>query len=337
VVAIDYYRKRAKAQPDCQGWKTGIIIQKNGEMIYREGTILLDGEVLLGGWFEGTPKGWTVAMKKDVNLKRYIKKTQAGQVTRFWSEDNQPEQIAKVAESQGLRAAWPDEFQGLYVDAERQSELAQDKLDKAVETSATVPVDLEKTLGKPEGGATDPETEEKTKLKVDDIYALFPEGVSNKDRDEFIKSHRKGERLNQSEMQNNVKNFDVYYAYWNKEGEPETEGKSEEKQACEVHQMTRIETPEGHFFECKLCGKKEAIEGKTEATEKMPEPEKTGPVDEEGAERAKVIKLIKEYPIDTQFRAKAIMSIPTAPGFSPPSLDGCNLLLEECAKITSKG
>jgi hypothetical protein len=73
-------------------------------------------------------------MRKEVNLKRYIKKTKEGFVTRFWSTDNQPEQIAKVAESQMLRAAWPDEFQGLYVDSEIQSRNAQEDLDAAVST-----------------------------------------------------------------------------------------------------------------------------------------------------------------------------------------------------------
>jgi len=99
---------------------------------------LLDDEKLIGGWAEATPEGWTVPMRKEVNLKRYIKKTKEGVVTRFWSTDNQPEQIAKVAESQMLRAAWPDEFQGLYVDSEIQSRNAQEDLDAAVSTATPI-------------------------------------------------------------------------------------------------------------------------------------------------------------------------------------------------------
>jgi phage recombination protein Bet len=135
ITSIDYYRKRARAQKDCKGWTYGIIILGDkGQPVYRNGCLLLDDEKLIGGWAEATPEGWTVPMRKEVNLKRYIKKTKEGVVTRFWSTDNQPEQIAKVAESQMLRAAWPDEFQGLYVDSEIQSRNAQEDLDAAVST-----------------------------------------------------------------------------------------------------------------------------------------------------------------------------------------------------------
>lgn len=137
IVSIDYYRKRARAQEDCVGWKTGIVVKNlDGKMEYREGCIKLDGETLLGGWFEATPRGFDIPMKKIVPLERYIKRTNEGKITRFWSEMNQPEQISKVAESQGLRATWPDEFQGLYTDAERESMDAQAGFQQGVVTAA---------------------------------------------------------------------------------------------------------------------------------------------------------------------------------------------------------
>jgi phage recombination protein Bet len=144
VTSIDYYRKRARAKPDCRGWKKGIVLlDADGKLAYREGCILLDGEKLIGGWAEAKPEKIEVPFRVEVNLKRYIKKTKEGAITRFWSEENQPEQIAKVAESQCLRMAWTDEFQGLYTDAEAQSRDAQDELNSAVSTpSAGEPDDL---------------------------------------------------------------------------------------------------------------------------------------------------------------------------------------------------
>ena len=53
--------------------------------------------------------------------------------------ETQPEMIAKVAESQLLRALWPDEFQGLYVDSEVASRDAQEDLNTAVSTSSSEP------------------------------------------------------------------------------------------------------------------------------------------------------------------------------------------------------
>lgn len=112
VVAIDFYRSRAKAMPDCTGWEKGVIcLKENGELRYSKG-LVLPGEKLVGGWFRATPKGWAQPLELEVNLTGYIKKKQDGSITRFWSPENQPSQIMKVAESQGLRTVWPDEFAG---------------------------------------------------------------------------------------------------------------------------------------------------------------------------------------------------------------------------------
>jgi len=118
VTSIDYFRSRAKAQPDCQGWKKGLIVQGKLGSIHDSAGILLEGEKLIGGFFEAKPIGWDEIVRLEVNLAGYIKKTKEGQITKFWQADNQPTMISKVAESQGLRQLWPDEFQGLYEEAE---------------------------------------------------------------------------------------------------------------------------------------------------------------------------------------------------------------------------
>jgi len=60
IVSIDFFRKRARAMPDCQGWQKGIILNRDGEVIRTTG-LMLDGDELLGGWFRGRPQGWEVA------------------------------------------------------------------------------------------------------------------------------------------------------------------------------------------------------------------------------------------------------------------------------------
>lgn len=119
IVSIDYFRARSRAQDDCQGWKTGVIVKGvDGNLEYREGSIVLDEEQLIGGWFRAKPKGWSDEYMWTVSLKPFVKTTRDGKPTRFWQLDNQPYMIAKVAESQGLRRLWPDEFQGLFVEEE---------------------------------------------------------------------------------------------------------------------------------------------------------------------------------------------------------------------------
>jgi len=127
ITSIDYFRKRAKAQRDCKGWRKGIIVERKGEIVYSDG-LMLDDDILLGGWFKAKPEGWEEPFVLEVNLKGYIKKTKDGAITKFWQKENQPTQIAKVAESQGLRTLWPDEFQQLYT----QEELGEANTFKAV-------------------------------------------------------------------------------------------------------------------------------------------------------------------------------------------------------------
>jgi phage recombination protein Bet len=118
VTSVDYFRKRARAQKDCKGWKSGIIVEDREGKVHDTAGLFRDGEKLLGGWFEAKPEGWTDPLRIEVNLRGYIKKTKEGNATRFWSVENQPSQIQKVAESQGLRKLWPDEFQGIYSEEE---------------------------------------------------------------------------------------------------------------------------------------------------------------------------------------------------------------------------
>lgn len=114
VTSIDYFRSRARAQTDCKGWKKGIIVQLDDGSVKDSAGLILEGEKLVGGFFEAKPEGWDYPFRLEVNLDGFIKKTRQGKITRFWEESKQPIMIAKVAESQGLRTLWPDEFQGMY-------------------------------------------------------------------------------------------------------------------------------------------------------------------------------------------------------------------------------
>ena len=118
IASIDYFRARARAQKDCRGWKRGVIVQDKDGNIKDTAGLVLEGETLVGGFFEATPEGWAEPMRLEVNLRGYIKKTGTGQITKFWKPDNQPTMIAKVAEGQGLRSVWPGEFAKMYESSE---------------------------------------------------------------------------------------------------------------------------------------------------------------------------------------------------------------------------
>jgi phage recombination protein Bet len=133
VTSIDFFRKRARAQKDCVGWESGIIVQGKDGIKFTNG-LILESEKLLGGWAKATPDGWKVEQRLEVNLAgylRYRKEKESGkkELTRFWEPENQAMMIAKVAESQLLRRLWPDEFQGLHTAEEVDSGLAEGAID----------------------------------------------------------------------------------------------------------------------------------------------------------------------------------------------------------------
>lgn len=119
ITSIDFYRKQAKAQPDCKGWTKGVILwDPEGKKEIRTNGLVPPGLKLIGAWFKAKPQGWEVDFDLEVNLNGYIKKTRDGNPTQFWSEANQPSQIMKVAEAQGLRTIWPGLFQNIYEESE---------------------------------------------------------------------------------------------------------------------------------------------------------------------------------------------------------------------------
>lgn len=108
VIAKDVYLKRAKRNPDYQGFEAGIcLLDKDNNYVEREGTVLLADEKLIGGWAEVYLKNWKKPLK----------------VTASFSENSKNQStwlsmpclmIRKVAIVQALREAFPEDLGGLY-------------------------------------------------------------------------------------------------------------------------------------------------------------------------------------------------------------------------------
>nr|BDD43628.1 hypothetical protein 8 [Dehalococcoidia bacterium] len=157
-----------------------MVIQRTGssppELEFREGHMVLDGENLVGGWFEAKPKGWDVTKKHTVGLKAYIKKKRTGEITQFWKEDKQPGMIEKVAEVQGLRSVFPSEFGNLYIQEEITDMITPD-------TMAALP------NGSPPEKKREADTSTFDKLAIERLGASYP----NKHLDTFIEACAKAQ------------------------------------------------------------------------------------------------------------------------------------------------
>lgn len=101
IVGIKAYLRWANDYVEYAGYKSGVIIKAQGQPLeYREGAIVLDGEVLVGGWCEVYRHDWKVAPRRSVMLKEYDKHQSV------WL-DKPATMIEKVAIVQGHSRAFP--------------------------------------------------------------------------------------------------------------------------------------------------------------------------------------------------------------------------------------
>lgn len=114
VVSKDYYLRHATKNPKCTGFRAGVIVKNaEGSLEEREGTLVLPGEELLGGWATVYRDGWQVPLHHRVSLQEYERKTKEGELTQSWAK-MPATMIRKVALVQALREVFPEDFAGLY-------------------------------------------------------------------------------------------------------------------------------------------------------------------------------------------------------------------------------
>ena len=116
IVKKDYYMQNAYKNPDYKGFSAGIIVmQENGAIVERQGTVLSSSEELLGGWAKiQTEKHGEYYV--SVGVEEYQTKKMDGSVNAMWR--NKPAtMIRKVALSQALREAFP-EYSNTYTEDE---------------------------------------------------------------------------------------------------------------------------------------------------------------------------------------------------------------------------
>lgn len=109
VVSKDYFVRTATQQPTFDGFKAGVVIvNAQGQMIYREGSIVgATTERLVGGWAEVYDKARKQPSRAEVSLSEY------DQQRALW-KSKPATMIRKVALVQALREAYPGAYGGIY-------------------------------------------------------------------------------------------------------------------------------------------------------------------------------------------------------------------------------
>ena len=119
VVGKETYMKRAMRNPAYAGLEAGVVVMlPDGLLDNRVGSIVLEGEKLVGGWAKVYVKGWQVPMMVTVSFDEYVGRKSNGEVTQQWST-KPASMIRKVAVVQALREAFPEDLGGMYTAEER--------------------------------------------------------------------------------------------------------------------------------------------------------------------------------------------------------------------------
>lgn len=115
VPGKDLFLKRATRNRRFQGYNAGVTIcNKDGVIERRKGSMYSKRkEYLIGGWAEVYLEGYQAPIYNEVSFEEYAGRTKDGNLNSMWT--NKPgTMIRKVALSQALREAFPEDLGGLY-------------------------------------------------------------------------------------------------------------------------------------------------------------------------------------------------------------------------------
>lgn len=114
VTGKDALEKRAMRNPNYAGREAGVVISfpETGQLENRVGTIVLEGEDLVGGWAKVYVKGWEHPLMVTVSFEEYCQKKDGKPVSNWATKP--ATMIRKVAIVQALREAFPEDLSGMY-------------------------------------------------------------------------------------------------------------------------------------------------------------------------------------------------------------------------------
>lgn len=131
ITSKEAYMKKAERNPNFDGMKAGIIVERDKEILELEGSFCLKTDTLLGGWAEVYKKDKGFPYKAKINLEEYDK----GQST--WNKMPKT-MIRKTAIVQALREAFPEDLGALYVEEEQIQPSVQVEVKEEIKEKANI-------------------------------------------------------------------------------------------------------------------------------------------------------------------------------------------------------
>lgn len=174
VIGKDAYLRRAHSNPNYLCKEDGITIQRGNEIIQKKGCCVYPGETLVGGWctVNYLRNGKERSAYKEVSLAEYNK----GMAN--W-KTKPATMINKVAVSQCVRDAFPQDYDGLYSEDEM---IASGAIPAEYTIDGKAPTDE-----KPVGEVTEYATQDQRKAMFRMAQQYFGEDIGNSVVKELLK------------------------------------------------------------------------------------------------------------------------------------------------------
>jgi len=129
IVGKEAFMKRAEEHEKYEGYKAGLIISRNNEVIEIEGSFTMKNDVLLGGWAEVYRSDRKHPSIAKVGFEEYNTSKST------WAQKPKT-MIRKVALVQALREAFPQNLGGMYIEEETSYEFVPDQSPTEKKTDA---------------------------------------------------------------------------------------------------------------------------------------------------------------------------------------------------------
>ena len=118
LIGKDVWLKRAMRNPKYRGHQAGLtFLGTDGRIHRREGSMVMQGERLIGAWAKVYLNGYEVPLYDEVSFDEYAGRKKDGSLNGQWVK-MPATMLRKTALVHVLREAFPDEFGGCYDAAE---------------------------------------------------------------------------------------------------------------------------------------------------------------------------------------------------------------------------
>lgn len=132
ITSKEAFMKRAERQKSYDGFDAGVVVvTKNGELVRREGSIVLKSEELVGGWAKVYREDRNRPTTVEINFEEFAKYKQDGKTLQATWQQQPANMIRKSALVNALREAYPDQLGAMYTEDDKSPQEVAKQVEEA--------------------------------------------------------------------------------------------------------------------------------------------------------------------------------------------------------------